>query len=1075
MSNGVLPISKIVSREKLQKVFESIDFNTPNSINKLEESRSIYEKFVTYKDVTRASHIYKDDYNRIAQSISFRSSSSFVKFYVPINLYTVEDLHEERQAHIHGNTNSKQPRHGTRQTVSRVNQIRAMKANKVAYNYQGPSSIPVADNQHKLISNEKRGYMQRTNLEVYVNGTKIPDREVLLTPVNGTVDVYFESRHLKEEGNEVVFILKKNTPKKPYRVRYVRYNNQSNIFVDPTKQHNVYKNGKFLIPFKDYKIEGDQFIYNGKLMEGELIEILEVNYKCYFPTSYINNHTGIIYAEDLIDTEGNQFKHYNKAVSTGIVELYVDGLRYFSDKIDDLSATFFYIKDSFTNGKNVYYRVIFEDYENEDKHIDYLDAYNKATNFFAKRLVIDKLLNNTLDIELPEYFELGNMNENYSPEYLGNFIKDPLKLNKDKDEYLYGMIKKYIMSNSYYLKHVAEQFVVEPEKYTMVYDSTNVLDYVRYDTTQELPSKYYQTFDKSMIVFPFNCTIDRNTEFYTEKVYVNGRFINRGQYFLKTNDRNMLFLYVDSEIVTDGLGKRSKPKTTVDCYIERSKNNNVVKDTFVFDGNDNSRTKFIDLNYFNIDEERYSDLVVSVKYPGWDYYKQLEEEDYKLQLVLFDGRKQVKVKLLKNDLPVGTKVCTYNPYFIRREEYFLPDDVTSDVDNVYMMDLKDIFNDISETPIFAKGTDHPNVEIYYDGLRIFEGLDYRILLPSFDNRFESPKLLLRFEVKPNKRLTIINKDTNENIVSSTYKLTSKYGLLYLPDIKYPYSSDYMTVYVNGEIHSPDDIEFIANNFIRLHNVKSIYGVNILSTVDMPREIEDDLYNMSLLNKESFERYLERYIMNTDDPSSDSGLDDFFENSKDVVDKPEDEKDEILKPIDPELPDRFDRVDIGINSVIQSMLNGIIQKRIDANKPIEEDDILGNLFFDYFFDNIVRLDANERVLVISEDEKDQDIFEKTLNAIGLNANEHCYSNEEIAEIFAHEQIKNVQESIDGDLDVFKNSNMNKYIYPENDIILNANIEHKYTDQTVLDANDADMEEDGMQDHEFGDVIVFDSNI
>ena len=430
-------LSRILhEEERFKRAFNLIDINTPTKINKKQLQTSINNRKFILSNVKAEDHVFDTNFNREGKHISFSTGVKVLKFYVPINLFTLEDKKELLNNRL-----------------SSLRTVNTMRSNRLV------------ELGNDLYNNYDRGMKNRNSLEVYVNGIKIPDNEVLLTIVDGTTDVYFESKYLTNEENEIMFIIKRNTPEKPYINNIFSgmdniINGLDKLTISNGNFINVYLNGHYQIYKKDYLVKNNKIVFNKSFDKNDVLEVIKLSYNNYCQEYLTSSYTPIFSIEDFENEEGEILTLWNKPISKDILEVYIDGKRINNNLIDDLSATYFLLKYNFNTEHDVFIRVNLNE---EDLRVDYLDAYNKATNFFKKSITIDSLSGKSINKNIPEYFTAKNLNEQYSPKYLGNYINNPLNLGMSKYEYYLTMLKNYVQTNSYYIKHIAKQFVEERE------------------------------------------------------------------------------------------------------------------------------------------------------------------------------------------------------------------------------------------------------------------------------------------------------------------------------------------------------------------------------------------------------------------------------------------------------------------------------------------------------------------------------------------------------------------------------------------------------------------------------------
>lgn len=176
---------------------------------------------------------------------------------------------------------------------------------------------------------------------------------------------------------------------------------------------------------------------------------------------------------------------------------------------------------------------------------------------------------------------------------------------------------------------------------------------------------------------------------------------------------------------------------------------------------------------------------------------------------------------------------------------------------------------------------------------------------------------------------------------------------------------------------------------------------------------------------SFEHFIEKEII-----ENKGDVDEWFDNLVNGgIINPSINKDPIEDNDTDYVDDRFD---LGLHKVAVALINGEISRRIDANKPVDDLEKIKGIF-KYFVTDEVPIDCNKNDIRVD---------------CIIDPNELYLTRKEIGSLYNNEIIEGIFE-VDAENNVKDTDPIYDYIYPENEIVLDANVD--YETVIVLDAN------------------------
>lgn len=952
-----MSIFNLIDENVIIDIYNDIDKNTVKNICALQENRSETRYEFTVKVKSAGDKLVPADFNSKAEYIYFSDNERYAKFYVPLNIFTDEDI-KDFQKSI--NTRS--------------------------------ISLDIKDIEKNLQTVYERGIKNRDTIEVFVNGEKLPDKSVLITVYQGKVDVYFNSNIFSDGENEVSFLLRKNSPENKYvNYTWIGKKELKGYKLPLFGNFSIYQNGIYLIPNEDYVIlENNTVSLTTDVNEEDIMELI-FEYGLLYKSKYsFSPYTNIVDVHGIVAHGFKELDTKTQPITKENVYIYVNGYRVSTNDLTELSGSFFQLNGyTLTDEDYVYIVVKLRYLSDEKRHIKYTDLYSKINNLYNKDLIYRQLLGkNTSGFNLfPPTYTVEQMRLNYPPFYIQNLVKNPIYLTKPRREFSQKSIETYIKSNSFYISNFVKAFNQSENEVFFSYLSEELNQKYLVEDTAGLPKYYYTKFDKPRYLIIYRYT-DEN---FVEKIRVNDKLLSREDYeIINIRESKCMYYFVRTENLTD--------QGIISLVIEKGKTNHVLhkiieteEDTYVYD---------IDMDGIKMNKLRYDLLCLFTSKDRRMIYLE-KGKDYE---TFIEGT-DIKIRLLNEDL-IGMNIVYCNPFFVYRSDLKVCETLLESTTRIISV------QDIVPNKYFSymcKNTN--NVEVYYDGYRLINGIDYVVLEPTFYNSVTDNKILLNIDLKVDKVLSFVFKDRREDTLVIKDEIHSEYGLVFMNDLNIPVDLDYMDFYLDNKKLGVTDIEIHSDNLIQIKNQDYLNYFAAISNIDLPLPLIEYFLYLKEFNKNSFEDFFLNLLLQEED------IDTVYEKIKDFTLTDKDKVQTIDR--EPTIP----KFDLRLDHLYENFILGLIEKKIDCNRGIKQMDIDKREVFNYFPYDILPLNANKKLLK----------YEAT-----LDTSEFCYTRIAIAELFGSE-LHLTKENNDGEIDNIYHHPIYKYIYEENEITLDANNE------------------------------------
>lgn len=152
-----------------------------------------------------------------------------------------------------------------------------------------------------------------------------------------------------------------------------------------------------------------------------------------------------------------------------------------------------------------------------------------------------------------------------------------------------------------------------------------------------------------------------------------------------------------------------------------------------------------------------------------------------------------------------------------------------------------------------------------NGEELIYGKEYTFINPEKNDSVACSYIILKTQTKENDVIRCQFNSTYSNILILGYtglNIDNLYGLIYLSELKYPVSTEYMNIIVNGKKLSAYDVDILSDKLIRVKNITRPITTLLITTNLTCKEIELNDY-VNAYKESAFELVLETIFTNCD--------------------------------------------------------------------------------------------------------------------------------------------------------------------------------------------------------------------
>lgn len=754
----------------------------------------------------------------------------------------------------------------------------------------------------KLVINEF------ASLFIYVNGLKIPDDEIYIYSNKMYTDVFIPQKYIP--GNiyddysniDCVFTI-------DYRqsgsecLHHRGKINGSSLSIDLTDERYKYDDRNNLQIIKEKILA---FI-NGKEFVVDSINLTENILTLNFPSSFVSGDIEFYILNDIIyrykapeliqiDRNSNKFHFFvnddykvdiiSGPITKSALSFFYNGIRVDDSKIVQTSRFSFEYEISETNFDESKIDFFIEDIDKkvtDESYSTYGDDYYLLNMLGVKRCVDRMRGRKTYSIFDDFRYQIGFKDVLSNGGELFDVQKavdkyDKLKYNLNNPT---SKAKELISERQTLLRRLMEQWKV-PSKQFLVYGNKEDVNVTSVsEITDPNQNVYYKIYVNKRLLDFTKFTISRDN--YIDYITIDKSCFNA---LLKDDNGNYISGVNTVELFQYDLTYREKSmfRDTLDSY----------NNTGIDENGDTVYSKRYTYDQLPFGEEFLTDDVCAIEQVCKNWYDSTQNNYY----LVYPTKQNIGYRMVKkffitdrDETGLTVNVQLYEPdktdgyFFILIKQYNVIEEIIySNIDNSYMVD-----NDLL-IPVYSKYTiyQYENINgeeiatvkevidyipyinnsepiIAKNGAELIYGKDYTFINPETNNAITSSFVVLKAQPTPNDIFTVQFNSTKTNVLIVGYDdltIDNRYGLIYLSELKYPVSTEYMNIFINGNKLSSYDVDILSDKLIRVYNtsrpIRSILITTNLQYKDS--EIQDyiDLYKPS-----DFELLLETIFWNCD--------------------------------------------------------------------------------------------------------------------------------------------------------------------------------------------------------------------
>jgi hypothetical protein len=829
----------------LKKALQVMESNTYQNLCLLENSTTNPLAIYRYDVNEKSKYDFHREFNKKADYVVF-PKGKYLKFSFPININTPEDKEERRKR----------------------------KADKKPY-----------------VTLQDRGNLNRPTVEMYIDGIKIPDSEVLLTIFDGGLDLYVPEDYVEGDSCQINLLINKYTGTDRYfnkvesglsltkSLMYQNIHSRIELNEDAFK---VFKNGLKLSRGLDYNlvvVDRNIFIdFNDFLEKTDTIEVIGSPY-CVYTKEYENKEDPLIdFPWDVVE---------NLPISVELLEVYRNGKRIFPQDLKIATARHFVMKE-FQKDDKISVRVQYNPKAITDEN-EYIDDILRYFQFKNRDDIIDIIVNGDYDSQVPPVPDWIK-DIVFPPDYIPIHDVNPGKDGLTYEEWLIETIKEYIKNSSQNMRYLMEQFA-GLDDYIYAVDKDRML---RWDTSKELGEFNFIKFDKPKVVVSIKTKMKK----FEPLVFVNDDKFYRHE-VLHITHMGTTYIYVDADLVEDSDILRVR---VLPVYNKPQK-------AYSLEINESNISEF----YFRVDKAVFGEirkptdiLVMKRKGNGFSYLKFgdsyfIEEDEDTNYIRIYIGARNIgDVFFIYNNLFSDYRYHTFNEDLEQRLK--LPYDVLDSTGTYYI----------------PRMSNYAHI-LFLNREMMIEGLDYYVVTQTAHDDIVYAKIMFKSIPEPNDQLEIYYYEQEKKQLAVIEEVDSEYGLIYLKNLPFPFSLEYMELYVSGIKLGAKDIEILGDSLIRIINPnipRPYRDVVIYTNLQIPMDDIGDFTDVYEENPSKWDDYLEEEYI--DGPHD---LDDMFEDVNPDVPP---------LPIDPDVQPPKKRIDPFLNFIAISLLQGDIPRKLDGN-------------------------------------------------------------------------------------------------------------------------------------------------
>lgn len=775
----------------------------------------------------------------------------------------------------------------------------------------------------------QRGLLKRRSLSVFINGIKVPDRDVYVYASQSGTDIFIPQKFFSKVSPNDIICVTRDYSDKGYNNFFKSDCHGNHVREIPTSitnlsktQTNVWVNG-FYVSKSDYDIDVGAKSFNVNFKEDYIVnDSYDIEVMC-------NQHQVGKYSEHYLSNDGKLFLYVPKndpvltetSIFVNMCDIYINGLRVSPSHLSQKSHRHIQYIGDINYDDNVTTEITVTDNHVEAKAFaEYLNDFMEYEKWASENDVLKSLADDETETDPkidPKFISFSTLQFPPPNEYLFDRTETHEMSNEQRAELM-------IRENPHYIKNLLTFYGVEEENYNVqrngiVKEGEKVTILLDTDSQDEH---------------------DRSTRLL--EVFVNDKKIpdNKLVYHSQWDSDNIQIPISEFSLGRDKVD-------TVRLYNYPTKNLPIPYYRFstgtTLKGHKvkiSDVTGVIgDLGDYNLDELRVFKQILDkehdtthyfVDIPGGSIYYDFvspETANYTLtkEYNSVTGKDELYI-----EIPYGSSinnndvVIIVNPKFHESVMYNLSQ--TGDYNSQFRIVLNHVYN--GEVIPFVTGK--YLIKVFLNGKILVPELDYTYMTPEDYSSLTSSQIIFRRTVTLEDTIEVEISGVENKFYAAYGEIPpnkNHYGFVFFDKLDIPFSMDYFDLYVNDEKLTEDDVTVYTDRLVRIK--KPLPFKNVVLVSRLSRDISDfkpyiDAFNVERCDFDSYIRQFCRDVLyddTTDTPRSNE-LDQLFEE---IFGEPENGVDPNYTP-----QQRFDTFLDRITRDYNRDQN-LINKIFDANK------------------------------------------------------------------------------------------------------------------------------------------------
>lgn len=641
-----------------------------------------------------------------------------------------------------------------------------------------------------------------TIFHLFINGLKIPEDVILIYCSNSHTDIFVPMELISGYTTMDILVETLDFRRNQYVSKYFADNKASRYFnislselkataLDLSKvtKENIYVYNDGALIHNEYSI----------LISEDEIQVT-VKDNLYGPVEiYLNPN--VKYRRDVIETEKNSLKYfsienYKDAIYGGIpkrsLHLYINGMKIASTLIQQKGRKH-YLVDFGDEVDLTYYTIVVNDNDDlPDQVFNVLGSDYYIYRSYSNDKVTSFVKGDGFGTLLDNYkYEVNKIMNDDGKMFSEGLMSDKVSYYETSEDSYKDKIKKCIKDNPSVLRKFLEYYTQTSRKYIV---KKSLLETEAKFSTDTVFEEGYRPY--------FNIFINR--EFLHHKYYtIDSDYIIHIDKDVFKNEDNIV--EIDELVINES---RSEPRYKL---FGRTELTNIyqIKDQGLYDCD-------IVLYKGELGDwfESINDIIVmekveketSLMYPSTQNIGYRKKTD--IVITEEDETITIHFKTLPNNtILIYFKNFSYMATFINNNE-----------NTDYSSNLVFLYERGSENPIpiIPKGTP----ELFVNGNIYINGIDYIYYTPDNNEKVAGSVISFVRKVSKGDTISIIFTEVENKVMIAKVDNVhiSDYGLLYFGDFPFPFSINYLDLFVDGKKVFPADITYITDKLIRVNNI-----------------------------------------------------------------------------------------------------------------------------------------------------------------------------------------------------------------------------------------------------------------